>query len=877
MSINPLFPFGSPDRCWYPPNPEGPVVHQGSHQSLQSTAQPLELLRQHMQERAKNVVQNQGSPSTNPTGEVSITRGHNQPGSETGPPPQYLDDMAGSRNEGEKGKTISEAQESNKMSQALSNQGGPLVEPALTSSIPARPDLSSSCAGGPQQCLGAAVSGQSFPSRSMNIKDLHMRGTDLHERLRAGEKLTAAEAEEFGMIKNAFRHLKDQSKDQTAQNPSLHVGQPQQAESIVSLAPPQHMQNPRMSIEEIRTRFAHLQEKQKSQGLTALESQNFRALYDYLRRLYSGRQQGGIHAAGNPAVPSLSRAVSSQNQATIPGSIPLVNSTNNPRNTADAQMQLHSGVQESCDLSNLRIAGQPPEAQNFNVRHSSTHGYGSKQTVDPRALQLPPAAHPGPRHQCQMRQQSYSNVQGELGSRQPQLQDVSYQGNLPPGSQAMARTSVFQAGIMPPLQNTSLAQGISCHQSESISRHSSGPMYQRSMTRETSTASLAGQKHGLYGTEHAQDWNELQGRAKRARLDAPLGTHCLAGQVQPPLRQTQIPGSDTAFLQEQTRITLPLGDLDPKVAQETLEKAIRIMQTGGTLVPVPPGMRAFILPQHSFVACRPQNSPSVFLGSSDSLDILTSRNRIALPSFIRGLQTSQEHQLKMQAGVPQEHIKVVVFDDRQNQAEPEAKPMQSSSINIKPGESTDDTAMASDQGAVAGNEDTQVKGPTSEDAVMMSSAKTPCPDAASELKQSLSAVQEEPDPAKDSDQEAKKAATDDIPLVADDSHQTEQAKPSQMDSPAVLKSQKASPEGQPAIPWVPTREEARENHWDEYIDKAVEDWNARPSPEQPDELKEWCEKHGWQDTDDDEEDSPSSQVHGVDEPSNKAGQLENPL
>ena len=229
----------------------------------------------------------------------------------------------------------------------------------------------------------------------------------------------------------------------------------------------------------------------------------------------------------------------------------------------------------------------------------------------------------------------------------------------------------------------------------------------------------------------------------------------------------------------------------------------------------------------------------------------------------------------MQAGVPQENIKVVVFDDRQNQAQPESKPMQSSSINVKPGESTDDT-MASNQGAVAGNEDTQVKGPTSEDAMMMASAQTQCPDATSELKQSLSAVQEELDPAKDSDQEAKKAATDDIPLAADNSHQTEQAKPSQMESPAVLQSQKASPEGKPAIPWVPTREEARENYWDEYIDKAVEDWNARPSPEQPDELKEWCEEHGWQDTDD-EEDPPSSNVHGVDEPSNKDGQFKNPL
>ena len=638
MSINPLFPFGSPDRCWYPPNPESPVVHQGSHQipSLQSTAQPLELLRQHMEERAKNAVQNHGPPPTNATCEVSITRGHNQPGSEAGPPQQYLHDMAGSHNEVEKGKTINEAQESNNMSQPLNNQGGTLVEPALTPSIPVRPILSSSCAGGPQQRLGAAASGQSFPSRSMNIKDLHMRWMGLHERLRAGEALTAAETEEFRMINNAPKHLKDQAKkDQTAQNSSLHVGQPQHVDSFVSLAPPQHTQNPKMSIEDIRTRFAHLQEKQKSQGLTALESQDFRALYDYLRQLYSGRQQGGIHAGGNPAVPSLSRAVSSQNQATIPGSRPLVNSTNNPRNAADARLQLHSSVQESCDLSNLRIAGQPPEAQHFNIRYNSTQGYDSKQTVDPRDLQLPRAAPPGQQRQSQIRQQSYSTVQGQLTSSQPQLQDLSYQGHLPPGSQAIARTSAFQAGIIPPPQNTSLAQGISHHQSDSLSRHSSGPMYQRFMTRETSTASLAGQKHGLYGTEHAQDRNELQDRIKRARLDAPLGTHCLSGQVQPAFRQTQIPGSDTAFLQEQTRITLPLGNLDPKVAQETLEKAIRIMHTGGTLVPVPPGMRAFIVPQHSVIACRPQHSPSVFVGSSDSLDILNSGKRIALPSFLR--------------------------------------------------------------------------------------------------------------------------------------------------------------------------------------------------------------------------------------------------
>ena len=788
----------------------------------------------------------------NATGEVSVTQGHDQPGSEMRPPSQYVDGMAGSRNGVVNENTLNAARESNNMSQEPSNQKGVLVDPTMTSS------------------------GQNFPSRSMNIKDLRVRGMALYGRLKSGETLTAAESAELEMIKNVMQRVKDQSKkDQTAQNSSLYVGQPQQANSLVFSAPPQHVQNPEMSIEGVRMRLVHLQEKQESRGLTALEVQDFRALCDWLRQKCPGRQQGNLQAGGTHAVPSPSRAASSQHQATMPGSTPLVkvaalstasprgdgipevsrhrpctpqqisenqqdsrhclapprshSSTNDPGNATDARFR---------DLSNFQTAGQRPEAHNFNIRYNSNLGYNSNQIAGTPTQEPQQEAPRGQQYQGQARQQSYDNMQGQFIPRQPQLQGMPYQKHLPPTSQAIAQTSSFQAESMPPQHNTTLVQGISHHQSELPNLHFAGPEYRQ---YTTPTASIAGQKHSLYGNERAQDGN----RAKRARVDAPLDANYSAGQMQSALKQTPNPGGDTSRLQEQPKITLPLGNLDPKVAQETLRKVYQVMQTGGTLVPVPPGMKAVILPQHSFIACRPQDSPSVFIGSSDTTP--RSWNKIATRSFIQGFEASKEHQRKMQAGIPYENIKVAVFDNRQNQMEPVSKPMQSSSIDAKSGESNDETTVARGQETRA-SEDTQFKGPTFEDDAMMVTAQKACPGATAGSKRPLSAVQEELCPAGDLDQAEKKVATaalNDDSLAADnrddslaaDRHQVEQ------------ESHVASPESQPSIPWVPTREEAQEKDMDDLVDRAIEEWNARPSPEPQDEWEEWRERFGWQDTD----------------------------
>ena len=718
-------------------------------------------------------------------------QGHDQPESEMRQPIEYVDGVAASHEGVANEKTINAAQDANNVGQGPSNQGPDhhYETPSL---------LSSSGAGGLQQSHGTAASGQNLPSHSMNIKDLHMRGMALYSRLKSGETLTAAESREFGMIKNVLQRATDQSKkDQTAQNSSLHVGQPKQANSLVFQAPPQHVQNPEMRMAAFRMRFAHLQDKQISHGLTALENQELGALGVLLRRMYSGSQQENSHTGEIHAFPSPSRAGSSQYQAAIPGSTALANrpctpqhisenqqdphrylnpprshsSSNNPQNAADPQLQLLSIAQDYRDLSSSQTTGQRPQAQNFNIRYNSTQGYNSNQTVGHPAQQPQQAGPVGPQHQGEARQQSYGSMQGQFSPRQPQLQDMSYPGHMPPRNQAMAQTSVFQADIMQPV-------------------------------------GLAGQKHVLYGNE------SVQNRAKRARVDAPLDAKYLAGQMQPTLKQTPNPGSDNTRLQEQPMITLPLGNLDPKVAQETLRKVIQVMQSGGTLLPVLPGMKGIIVPQHSIIFCRPQKGPSVFIGSSDTPDIQLSQKKIATPSFLRGLEASQEHQRKMDDGVPHENIKVAVFDDRQNQLEPVSKPMQSSSISAKSGESNDETTVAGDQEAIASNEDTQVDRPTLEDAATMPTAQEQSPGATAGIKRPLSAVREEPGSVEDSNHAAKKAATAAFDDAADNSPQAVQAKSTQVESTSVLSSpsqralhsRAASPKGQPSIPWVPTSE-----------------------------------------------------------------------
>ena len=732
------------------------------------------------------------------------------------------------------------------------NQEGTSVDPPLTSSTRARPDyhhenpslLSSSRAGGPQQSSGAAPSGQILRSSSAKFKDLQMWGMALQERLIAGETLTAAESQQLVTIKNIIQRLKDQSTQvQKAQNSSLHEGQPQQVNSPASSVPPQHVQSPEMIFEDIRTRFAHLQEKHRSQGLTAAESRENRALYAYLRQLYPGRQQGDLPAGGN-------HASSSQNQATIPGRTPSVNVT------------ALSTVSPSVDGN-----GQPPEAQSINVRYNSAQGHISNQTVDPPAQQHQRVAPLEQQHHGHVRQQSYNNVQGQFGSSQPQLQDMFHQGHLQPRAQAMAQTSAFQAGIMPQPQNTSLAQGISRHQSDPPSHHSR-PEYQRFAARGA-LPMIAGEKHGLYN-KHVQDGNEVQDRAKRPRVTVPLDTNYSAGQAQaqPALEQTSHSGSDTTRLQEQPKIIIPLGNLDPKVAQETLGTAIKITETGGKLTRVPPGSKAIIVPEGSFIACRPQDSPSIYIGSSDTPDIQHSQTKIAYPSFLQGLKASMEHQRKIEAGVPFENIKMAVFDDRQHRVEPISKPEQSSAVTADAGESTHDTAIKREQGAATSEEEADVKEPASEDAKMMATAHTQSPGATAGVKRSLSAVQEGLGPAGDLDQAAKRPATgtpNDGSMAADDCQQVEQATSPPTTITPVLpsldqtarQSSVVSSEDQPSIPRVSAEEEAREQYWDAIVAEGIEDWNARPKPtrEEPDRLKEWREKHKWQDTDDEEEDS----------------------
>ena len=730
MANNPTFPFGAP-RGWNSPNPITPVVHQGSHQI-----------------------------------------GHDQPESEMRPVPEHMEGTTVSHDRVANEKTIDAAQDSNNMGQGPSNQG-----PDYHNETPSL--LSGSGAEGPQQSHGAAASGQNLPSSSMNIKDLNMRGMALYSRLQSGETLTAAESREFGMIKNVLQRVKDQpKKDQTAQNSSLHVGQPQQANSLVIQAPPQHVQSPEMRMEAVRTRFVHLQEKEKSHGLTPLENQELGALGVLLRRMYSGRQQENPRTAGTHAFPTLSRAASSQHQAAIPGSTPLAHRPCTPQPISENQqdphhypnsLRSHSSTNDPWNAADAQL--QLPQAQNSNILYTSTQASNSNQTEGYPAQRPQQATPLGQQHQGQARQQSYGSMQGQINPRQPQLQEMSYPGHMPPRTQAMAQTSVFQANIM-------------------------------------KTAGLAGQKHGLYGNESAQN------QAKRARVDAPLDANYLAGQMPPALKQTPNPGSDTIRLQEQPRITLPLGKLDPKVAQETLPKVIQLMQIGGTLLPVPPGMKGVIVPQHSTIFCRPQQGPLVFIGSSDTPDIQRSQTKIATPSFLRGLEASKEHQQKMEDGVPYENVKVAVFDDRQNQLESVSKPMQSSSISARSGESKDETTLARDQEGIAGNEDTQVDGPTLEDAATMLTAQVQSPGATAGLKRPSSAVREESDTAEDSNHAAKKAATAVLHDTATNSHQAEQAKPSQVESTSVLPSpdqkaphsQAALPKSQPSIPWVPTRE-----------------------------------------------------------------------
>lgn len=792
----------------------------------------------------------------NPTSQVSVSQGHDQPGSET-----KVDHTAGTRNGVVNGKTVNATHDSDNISRAPSGQEGSLVDPALTSGIPARPNhdpenpslLSSPCAGGPRHNPGTAGSSQNSSFLSMSINELRTRGMALYERMNSGEKLTAAESEELKMIKEAVQRAKDQfKKTQTAQDSSPYVGHLQQANSLVSSAPPQHTQNPQISIDEIRMRFVQLQEKQKSHGLTALEFQDFRALGECLRRQYSGHQQGNLQAAGNNAVPSPSRAPSSQHQSTVvspsvesmlevsehrpctpqhvfesqqdprhrPDLLRSHSSANDFGNGAEAQFQSPSIVQEPFALSNMRTAGQASGAQNSDVRYNSIQGYNTNQTAGLPAQQSQSAAPQTQQYQGPVRRQPY-NVQGQFAPSQPQLQNMSYQGPLPPRTQAMVQMPAFQAGIMPPPpQNPSLRQDVSRHPSASPSCHVTGAGYQQLMTCGPSPmTSLAGQKHSLYGhngNEGTQDRNEVQNPAKRARLDAPLEAKLSVGQVQASLKQTQNPASDTTRVQEQPTITLPLGNLDPETAQEVLGKAIKIMQNGSTLTPTPPGMKAFILPPRSFIAFRTPGSSLISMGFSDTID--THNWKIAAPSFRRGLEAGKQHELKMQAGVPDENIRVAVFDDRQSKLEPVSKPVQSSPINAEHEGRTDDTKIGRDQGAIAGNEDTQVKSSTSEVAAITVTAQTQSPGATAGLKRPLSAVQEGVSPVENSNHRAKRAATatpKNDSLAADDCHKAELAKVSPKESTAVLPSSDErapvpSPEGQPSRPWVPTREEAKE-------------------------------------------------------------------
>ena len=123
----------------------------------------------------------------------------------------------------------------------------------------------------------------------------------------------------------------------------------------------------------------------------------------------------------------------------------------------------------------------------------------------------------------------------------------------------------------------------------------------------------------------------------------------------------------------------------------------------------------------------------------------------------------------------------------------------------------------------------------------MVTAQKECPGTTAGFERPLSAIQEELTPAEGTSQAEKKAATaafNDDSLAADKRHQVEQE--SQV---AYSKSR------QSFKTCVPTREEAKEKDIDDLVDKAIEEWNARPSPEPENEWKEWGERFGWQDTD----------------------------
>ena len=129
----------------------------------------------------------------------------------------------------------------------------------------------------------------------------------------------------------------------------------------------------------------------------------------------------------------------------------------------------------------------------------------------------------------------------------------------------------------------------------------------------------------------------------------------------------QVPGQAYDTDEDQPKVQVCIGNLDPRAAGAAMNMALDALRTGQALLKARPGEDAICFPPNSHIVCLPQNDSTAWYGPSNTITAGRQFHEMPATSYSAGWTAASQHHSLAMAGVPIQDIKIEVFDRRKHQ------------------------------------------------------------------------------------------------------------------------------------------------------------------------------------------------------------------
>ena len=130
---------------------------------------------------------------------------------------------------------------------------------------------------------------------------------------------------------------------------------------------------------------------------------------------------------------------------------------------------------------------------------------------------------------------------------------------------------------------------------------------------------------------------------------------------------THVPGQAYDTDEDQPKLQVCIGNLDPRAAGAALNLALDALRTGQALLKAPSGVDTLCFSPNSHIVCLPQNDSTAWYGPSNTIAAGRQFHQMPATSYSAGWTAATQHHSLAMAGVPIQDIKIEIFDRRKHQ------------------------------------------------------------------------------------------------------------------------------------------------------------------------------------------------------------------